>query len=208
MHPSVDPRATYLTPKKETPGVFLSHVSHLSIQLAKTLPYLIGIIVVVIVLQYVRVRYQRELEANGGHWPSAQPPSSYSHAESSPSHQYCDDIKDPQCASTKILARELIDYLRYVAGRVDCSSLVAVTDGVDVGDGDEVNQQRRVFIEKCVHINKMIDYLTRERGLIRFLYLQDEAINSVLRAVIKNPHWEIRLLNSTYANTEDLHQVK
>lgn len=110
-------------------------------------------------------------------------------------HQYCWDIKDPHCSQTKLLVRELIDFLRAKSGQVDCSGASA---------SDELTSSGKLspsFIEKCVHVNSIVHYLTNERRLIPNKHVQSEAIESVLSAIEKNPHWNLRLLNAGYADT-------
>lgn len=113
------------------------------------------------------------------------------------SNRYCHDIKDPQCYMTKLLAKELIDYLRYFAGRAECSFSV----------DNQIKDNNLEFNNKCVHINKVIDYLVRDRSLIVPIELQDKAIESVLKAIIKNIHWDILLLNSSYSQTHDIEKA-
>lgn len=189
---------TYLIPKKEAHNdrfaKLFAFISKTGLQLSKVLPYLVLIIFTVIILQYARMKFNfgqptlssKQLDSTS---TSSDAPVTAPVVEP---HYYCPDIKDTQCSQTKMLVRNLIDYLRYVSGNVECS-----------GGSDSASD----FIEKCVHLNSVIEYLVVKRGLIKNPTVQNEAVDSMLEAVVRNPHWDVRLLNASYADTVDLAQV-
>lgn len=160
-----------------------------------------------IILQYVRMKFFYTQESVSSYENNKSPITTNEESagqsyydELSRAH-YCEDVKDPSCSGTKLLAREMIDYLRSVSGRVDCSTTSTTTE---IETDSALN---RAFLDKCVHINRVLDYLTRERRLIPSLRIQVDAIDSVLRALLRNPHWDIRMLNSTYSDTTEINQV-
>ena len=173
-------------------------VSHLGLQLSKILPYLVIIIFTVIILQYVRMKVLTNNNA-------ASSSSSKSSSKFVPltdnieigninRHNFCDDIKDTECWNTKILVRELIDFLRLKSGLIECSSLSARSELESTKD-------------KSVHLNKIKNYLFIERGLISNRLHDQIALDSIISAVTKNPSWGLRLLNSSYEDTTEPSKV-
>ena len=181
-------------------------VSKIGLQLSKLLPYLVIVIFTIIFLTYYRlILSDSSSDSSNGHAElSLQPPSAEDVAYSASNapryhseHLYCDDIKDTHCSQTKMLIRELIDYLRFKSGQIDCSSLATSRD-ID---------PRVAFVEKCVHMNKIRDYLVKERGLVVNPVHEGVAMESIVRAIAKYPHWGLRLLNSEYEEARDADQV-
>lgn len=185
----------YLTPKKnslKTSWIISStHITSLSLKITKLLPYIVVIIFTLILLQYARIKLLSQKITFSSK-------NEQEFLNRLPSHKFCTDIKDPECSSTKLLVREIIDYLRYTAGRVECSLSFNQYNGI--------NDQ--YFINKCVHLNTITDYFVNERSLIKPIELQDIAVDSVLKAIIHNSNWNIILLNSSYNQTDDIDQVK
>lgn len=119
--------------------------------------------------------------------------------DKTPKHLYCDDIKDTQCSDTKTLIREIIDYLRYRSGFIECSSIASSSSSSPIDQS---------IIDKSVHVNQIIRHLSDEKGLIKNKLYQQEALNSILNAIQRNPYWNLRLLNGSYSETDELDQVK
>jgi hypothetical protein len=172
-------------------------VSHLGLQLSRILPYLVIIIFTVIILQYVRMKV---LTSNSAASSSSKSSSKFApltdtiEIDGINRHNFCDDIKDTECWSTKILVRELIDFLRLKSGLIECSSLSAKSDLETTKD-------------KSVHLNKIKHYLFSERRLISSRLHDQIALDSVISAVAKNPSWGLRLLNSSYDDTAEPSKV-
>ena len=191
-------------------GHFFRHtimpfMSQTGMQLSRLLPYLVIILFTIIILTYYRLiiansNENAELNANPTDL-GAQPKSPLSSSSSSArsEHFYCDDIKDTQCSQTKALIRELIDYLRYKSGQIECSSLATLSSAQPSLNID--------FIEKCVHLNKIKDYFVKERSLITDRQHEGVAMESVVKAINKYPHWGLRLLNASYGDTSEPSQV-
>ncbi|CAF0825336.1 unnamed protein product [Brachionus calyciflorus] len=178
---------------------FIPFVSHSWVQLSKILPYLVLFIFTIIALQYVRVKFSQETFS----FVKQMFSSSKSKSDStSPKleHYYCADVKDTQCYQTKFLVRDLIDYLRAKSGQIDCSTLVE-------HNFDKPPLIPLEFTEKCVHINQILDYLTLDRKLIKNMNYKTEAIDSVLKAILRNPHWNLRVLNASYVDTNQIDQI-
>lgn len=169
------------------------------IALSKLLPYIFIIIFTIIALQYVRVKLSNDsfsVVKQFFSWSYQNNPVSGLKEE----NLFCSDIKDTKCSQTKLLVRDLIEYLRIKSGQIDCSPLKEV-------NFDHKSVLPVEFTEKCVHVNKIIDYLMHERGLIKNMQLKDKAIDSVLNAVIKNSHWNLRALDSSYVDTLNINDV-
>lgn len=198
-------------PNKEPKLSFFSFITNFissaGMQLANFLPYLVLIVLTVVALQYVH------LKLNNGDLVSSAQDDKISDATVTPRVKesdldaegfYCSDIKDTKCSGTKILIKELIDYLRTRSGQVDCAA-----------DRNSYNKESTTksvqsihFSDKCVHLNEIIDYLVSKRQLIANPEVnQDKAINSVLTAISKNPHWDILLLNEAYEEINDYNQI-
>lgn len=197
-------------------------VSHLWLQFSKLLPYLVLMIFTIIALQYVSMKLMDETShffnlkqtfsqikstlskpiflSNDNLPNKHQQQEQQQQKTPKTEHFYCADIKDTQCAHTKVLVREVIDYLRVRSGQIDCSPLVNA-------QLDHEHSYPIDFIEKCVHLNQLINYLTNERKLIKTKQYFTEATESVLKAISKNPHWNLRLLNASYQDTNQLNQV-
>lgn len=208
-----DPNSTYLTPKKETPSdskfsKFVALISNVGLQISKILPYIVFVIFTVIILQYVRMKFYSNVSHKFNSFDSSSTnEQQQKHHSSVPpvlyeEYSFCSDVKDTRCSQTKLLAKELIDYLRYVSGKVDCSPLAMEQKS------SSTSYLSAEFLEKCVHLNTIIAYLTHDRGLIPSTNIQTEAIDSVLNAIIRNPHWDVRLLNGNYSDTTVLSQVR
>ena len=167
--------------------------------LSKFLPYIFLIIFTIIALQYVRVKLSNDSFSVIKQIFTSSNQNNLD-LDQNVEHLFCSDIKDTKCSQTKLLVRDLIEYLRIKSGQIDCSPLIEKNFDQNFALPVE-------FTEKCVHVNKIIDYLTHERGLIRNMRLKDIAIDSVLNAVMKNPHWNLRVLNSSYVDTLNLEDV-
>lgn len=115
-------------------------------------------------------------------------------------------IKDTKCSGTKLLLKTLIDYLRKRSGLIDCTSL---TTHKPVDNVEEKTKLASLhFKEKCVHVNEVIDYLINKQELVKNPEVNKElAIDSVLKAIVKNSHWEILLLNESYLEVSDSENV-
>ncbi|RNA36379.1 inner nuclear membrane Man1 [Brachionus plicatilis] len=163
------------------------------ISFSKILPYLFLVIFTIIALQYVRVKFSNDSFSFIKKIFSYSSPKNPK-LDQTAKHFYCSDIKDTQCSQTKMLVRDLIEYLRIKSGQIDCSPLVEQ-------NFDQKPTLPVEFTEKCIHLNKITDYLLNERGLVTNLEFKTEAIDSVLNAVMKNPHWNLRVLNASYADT-------
>ena len=203
-----NPSYTYLSPtsgdqrsKNYFSSSFLSFfriISNFGLQLSRLLPYLVIIIFTIILLQYVRMKFftndsKIEIIKN--------PSSTKSHNRAD--HFYCDDIKNIHCSQTKLMVKELIDYLRYKSGQIDCS--LSITGE---SQSNQSNLKHPIdFIEKCIHLSKITKYLDEDKQLITNQQYKEEAINSVINAILKNPHWKLRLLNSSYEDTNQLAHV-
>ena len=181
--------------------------SNLSMHVSKLLPYIIIIIFTIISMEYVRVKFYYTSDLHTPNPKSAFDQSFQPSADSKPAHFYCWDIKDTQCVQTKTLVREVIDYLRAKSGQIDCSPLGGEASKANVPPHGNSQELGADFVEKCVHVNTAVNYLVNERKLIKNRQFQSEAVSSVLSAVQKNPHWNIRLLNANYMDTLDLSQV-
>ena len=196
--------STYLTPKKEIPSKLnhiFTQVSNIGLQLAKILPYIVFIIFTVIILQYVRMKFHAD---DVGPASTNKPATAmFNSDDDDEEHSFCSDVKDTRCSQTKLLARELIDYLRYVSGKVDCSPPQTVL----VEQKPVTDDVSAEFLEKCVHLNKIIQYLVLDRGLIQPKSVQNVAVVSVLGAIMRNPHWDVRLLDENYKDTTVISQV-
>ncbi len=183
---------------------------NMSLQFSKILPYIILIILTIIALEYTRmklVEYNNFNSINYSKKGAGEFDETYDESDStinnqSPSHYYCSDIKDSQCSQTKILVKELIDYLRSRSGQVDCAAPGLIKNQAN---NNAASQQLPVdFIEKCVHVNTVGSYFSNERRLIKNPKLaQQEAMVSVLNAVLNNPHWKLKALNSVYQDAQN-----
>jgi len=189
-----------------------SFISYAGLQMAKFLPYLVVILLTVIALQYVHLKFNSNPEFNES--PIDDGKVLVDKIFDTKSHEvdvketeqglYCSDIKDTRCAGTKILLREVIEYLRQRSGLVDCSSLHKTSET----KSDLQKQHRIHFAEKCVHVNEIIDYLSTKKGLIKNPEQNTKiAISSVLAAITKNPHWEVLLLDTDYNEVIDTETV-
>ena len=183
---------------------FMPLVSKLGLQISTLLPYLVIVIFTIILLTYYRVVVNNnENNVDLGISQSIED-HTYS-AQNQPifknEHLYCEDIKDTHCSETKFLIRELIDYLRFKSGQIECSSL-----GTYLGSQENSNAE---FIEKCVHLNKIREFFVKEKGLNS--KYEVVAMQSVIKALAKHipkyPHWGLRLLNADYKDTYDIETV-
>lgn len=114
--------------------------------------------------------------------------------------------KDTKCSGTKVLLKELIEYLRKRSGLIDCTTL-AIHKPVDNVE-EKTKLANLHFSEKCVHLNEIIDYLINKQELVKNPEVnKDLAIDSILKAILKNPHWEILLLNESYLEVTDSEKV-
>jgi hypothetical protein len=171
---------------------FFRDLSDTRFQISNILLYLIIIIFTVISLQYIRLTFFVSYSSKSIY------ESKYNNYIEN-SHYYCDDIKDINCSQTKEIIRDLIDYLRHKSGQVDCSidfesSSNSISFDIPVD-----------FKDKCIHITELIKYY-EERGLI-IKESKKSATASMLNAIVKNPQWQIRLLNSSYQEINDPNQV-
>jgi hypothetical protein len=201
--------STYLSPKindqrlKTNTNYFSNYIlsffriiSNFGLQLSRLLPYLVIIIFTIILLQYVRMKFftnDNKIESN-------IPLNTQNNNKVN--HFYCDDIKSIDCSQTKLMVKELIDYLRYKSGQIDCSLTIN-----SESQSTLPNTKHPDFIEKCIHLTKITKYLDEDKNLITHQQFKQEAINSMINAIIKNPHWKLRLLNSSYDDTNQLLNV-
>lgn len=182
---------------------FMPLVSKFGLQISNILPYVVIVIFTIILLTYYRVVVNNTENVDLGisSSPSDQTPLAPNQPIYKNDHFYCEDIKDTHCSQTKFLIRELIDYLRFRSGQIECSSL-----GTYLGTHPNSNAE---FIEKCVHLNKIKEYFVKEKGLE--LSYETMAMESVVKALAKHipkyPHWGLRLLNADYKDTEDTDSV-
>lgn len=161
-------------------------------------PYIMIAVFTIILLQYLRVVQQRGVDDGiSGSGVFTEPILTKDNTPLVSS--YCWDVKDIRCSQTKTLVKELIDYLRIRSGQIDCSALGASSSDMDPVTAN--SKANPAFIEKCIHLNTVINYFTRERALIKSAERVNEAMESVLSAVQRNPHWGLRLLNSGYMDT-------
>ena len=174
-----------------------SFASDISLQISKFLPYLVLIILTLVAVQYIHIKLMRSpnttvvSESESVIFPPSPPPVKAS--------LYCADIKDTRCLETKHLIKELIDYLREKSGQVECS---AISSSKGVSDPDKTD-----FIEKSMHLNQVIDYLFNMRALVKNEEDKQVAIESVLGAIQRNPHWEILFLDQNHQQTSELDNV-
>ncbi len=112
--------------------------------------------------------------------------------------------KNTKCSGTKQLLGKIIDYLRQRSGRIDCASINNPKPYPTTAENfNQIN-----FSEKCVHLNEIVDHLVSKRSLISNSEAHTQpAIESILAAIAKNPHWEIRLLNDAFTEASDSSQV-
>jgi len=210
--PNLPPLATRDTPKSTTSvfskiGSLIANAGH---QFSKFLPYLVIIIFTLAALQYINVKFhnkENSLEAQiTDIFGQTHKTSEINTKESSQSQIYCSDIKDTKCSGTKLLLKTLIDYLRKRSGLIDCTSL---TTHKPVDNVEEKTKLASLhFKEKCVHVNEVIDYLINKQELVKNPEVNKElAIDSVLKAIVKNSHWEILLLNESYLEVSDSENV-
>jgi len=186
-----------------------AHIANLGMTISKLLPYLVVIVFTVIILQYANVKFFTKKSIHRPQSSKANPDlalfdESIVQQDPDASSQFrkvmfCSDIKDTQCIHTKNLIRQLIDYLRAKSGQIDCLQIV---DNQMNQFGLPIN-----FIEKCVHVNTIRNFLTSNCKLIKDKMHESDALWSVMEAVKQNPHWNIRLLGAQYNDIDDLNQV-
>jgi ribosomal protein S8 len=211
------PNEQYLLPVKESitnklNAKLFPFITNIGLQLSKLLPYLVAIIFTIIIMQYVRMKFVNSPSSQSDASISRQPglnedvdylykPIATQQADSTnkAKHFYCSDIKDTQCSDTKLLIREIIHYLRIKSGQVDCSSIT-------IADMAHLDKQSAHIIEKSVHINQIVDQL-KKQGFIKKIEHRGDAIESSLESLAKNPHWGVRLLNSSYLDTNQVQMV-
>jgi len=178
-----------------------SFISNVGLQISKLLPYLVFLIFALIIIMYLRMKMNSNTEPesiNIGKITLFEENKS----DQSIRNSYCADVRDTKCSGTKDLLKELINYLRTKSGAIDCSYMYNSEVKPNV-----INEHPVDFIEKCVHLNKVIDYLMNDLNMIKNKEDKNDAVNSMLKAVLKNPHWEIRLLNESYDDAFDPNQV-
>ncbi len=167
-------------------------VSNLGLTISKLLPYLVIIIFFLITIMYLRMKMINDPgQSSSVHVQENQ--------DLTTNHFYCADVKDTKCSGTKELLKELINYLRIKSGNIDCSQVNGGGGGGGSGNGESSIE----LIEKSVHLNQIIDHFTNDLKLIKIKEYQDDAISSMLKAVLKNPHWQIRMLDESYADVHD-----
>ena len=167
-------------------------VSNLGLTISKLLPYLVIIIFFLITIMYLRMKMINDPGSSSIHVQENQ--------DLTTNHFYCADVKDTKCSGTKELLKELINYLRIKSGNIDCSQV----NGGGGGGGSSGNGESSIeLIEKSVHLNQIIDHFANDLKLIKVKEYQDDAISSMLKAVLKNPHWQIRMLDESYADVHD-----
>jgi len=189
--------------KTNDEGLFTG-ASNLGLYFFKTLPYLVLILFVLIALSYINVKFLNN-DSDASVVTSGAQRHDTTADDSTPKqreHFYCSDVKDIKCSATKELLKELVNYLRAKSGSIDCSNVAS-----DVKLKTNENELAVDFIEKCVHINKLVDYLVNDLHLIKQQEDQVYAIDSMLKAISKNPHWKIRLLDNKYSDASDTSQV-
>ena len=169
-------------------------ISHCGLQISKILPYLVIILFTLITLQYLRMKF---LTDNTRVIENDSKPIKIEHF-------YCSDIKDTKCADTKMILKELIDYLRLKSGQIDCANKQSMKT---LNYESQATNLPVEYIDKSVHINQVIDHLFSKKKLVKNSNNEKEAIESVLKALIKNPHWQIKLLNDEYTEVLDIDKV-
>jgi hypothetical protein len=190
-----------------------THIANLGMTISKLLPYLVVIVFTVIILQYANVKFftKKSIKSPSSASQSIKLNAEQNFFEESIVQQdqeafsqfknviFCSDIKDTQCVHTKNLIRQLIDYLRAKSGQIDCLQIV---DNQLNQFGLPIN-----FIEKCVHVNTIRNFLTNNCKLIKDKMQESDALWSVMEAIKQNPHWNIRLLGAQYNDIDDLNQI-
>ena len=201
----------YLTPvpsKEESGSVLRTRivpfVSHVGLQLSKLMPYLIIVIFTVIALQYARMKWTSVddlYSASSSPLITQQQQQQASPSPPTPAHMFCADIKDTRCSHTKLLVRDLIDYLRAKAGQVDCLPSSSSSSSSSLIADQMSSDPLAVIKEKAVHVNALLDHAS-----MKALSLADHrevALDSALHAFVANPQWAVRLLNASFGVIDD-----
>ena len=176
--------------KSSDENVFMSFFSNFGLQISKLLPYLVAFIFALIIVMYIRMKLISEpIESTQQSFIEEQITDFMSQNKD---NHFCPDVRDTKCSGTKDLTSKLIDFLRAKAGTIECLNIET--------------ERPDNLVAKCVHLNKITDYF-KTLNIIKNNQYQTDAVNSVLKAVAKNPHWKIHLLDDQYKETNDINEV-
>jgi hypothetical protein len=173
-------------------------LSSIGRKFVQAIPYILVIMLIIVASEYIRIKMNSNEEDST---------LNINDKNDNKLHKtkflFCSDIKDTQCLHTKLLMRELIDYLRLRAGKIDCSPpKITFSDSVEKSNEENLNEI--IFREKSIHKNQIMDYLSSKKPnlLPRKDETRERAFSSIIKAIDLNPHWQLRVLDKNYTDLQ------